>query len=85
MMFEKEDSLIIKVSADRVNELIAEGEGNEFNFTKKRFKEWVMIPIDYEDKYKHSKFLAKNLSRSSSVNCSVARTNLPIGSLPPSA
>jgi hypothetical protein len=51
MMFEKEDSLIIKVSPDRVNELILEGNGNEFNFTKKRFKEWVLIPIDLEDKY----------------------------------
>ncbi len=51
MMFEKEDALIIKVSPDRVNELVAEGKGNEFNFTKKRFKEWVLIPLDYEDEY----------------------------------
>ena len=51
MMFIKEDSLIIKVSPDRVNELISEGKGNEFNFTKKRFKEWILIPIDYEDEY----------------------------------
>ncbi len=51
MMFEKEDALIIKVSPDRVNEIIVEGKGNEFNFTKKRFKEWVLIPIDYEDEY----------------------------------
>jgi hypothetical protein len=51
MMFEKEDSLIIKVSPERVNEIIAEGNGNEFNFTKKRFKEWVLIPIEFEDKF----------------------------------
>ena len=51
MMFEKQDSLIIKVSADRVNELIANGQGNEFNFTKKRFKEWVLIPIEFDDKF----------------------------------
>lgn len=51
MMFKKEDSLIIKVSPERVNEIIAEGKGNEFNFTKKRFKEWVLIPVDYEDDY----------------------------------
>jgi hypothetical protein len=51
MMFIKEDSLIIKVSPDRVNELISEGKGNEFNFTKKRFKEWILIPIGYEDEY----------------------------------
>ena len=51
MMFEKEDALIIKVSPERVNQLIAEGKGNEFNFTKKRFKEWVFIPIDYEQDF----------------------------------
>jgi hypothetical protein len=51
MMFEKEEALIVKLSPDRVNELISEGKGNEFNFTKKRFKEWVLIPIEYEDKY----------------------------------
>ncbi len=41
MMFDKEDALIIKVSPERVNELITAGKGKEFNFTKKRFKEWV--------------------------------------------
>ena len=51
MMFAKEAALIIKVPASRVNELISEGKGNEFNFTKKRFKEWVLIPVDYEDEY----------------------------------
>ena len=51
MMFEKEDALIIKVSPERVDELIAEEKGMEFNFTKKRFKEWVLIPLDYEDVY----------------------------------
>lgn len=51
LMFEKEDSLIIKVSADRVNELIASGKGREFNFTKKRFKEWVLIPRQFENEY----------------------------------
>jgi hypothetical protein len=51
MIFEKEDALIIKVSPERVNELIAEGKGKEFNFTKKRFKEWVLIPSEFEEKY----------------------------------
>ncbi len=51
MMFEKEDALIIKVSPKRVDELIAGGKGREFNFTKKRFKEWVLIPLEYEDEY----------------------------------
>ncbi|TQV88458.1 hypothetical protein [Aliikangiella coralliicola] len=51
MMFDRENALIIKVSADRVNELIAQGRGLEFNFTKKRFKEWVLIPLDYEADY----------------------------------
>ena len=51
MMFEKEEALIIKVSPERVNELIAAGEGNEFNFTRTRFREWVLIPLEFEDKY----------------------------------
>ncbi len=51
MMFEKEDALIIKVSPERVDELISQGKGREFNFTKKRFKEWVLIPSAYEDEY----------------------------------
>ncbi len=51
MMFEKQDALIIKVAPDRVNELIADGHGMEFNFTKKRFKEWVLIPLEFQDDY----------------------------------
>ena len=51
MMFEKTEALIIKVSPERVVELITEGKGKEFNFTKKRFKEWVLIPLEYEDEY----------------------------------
>lgn len=51
MMFEKEDSLIVKVSPERVNELVGQGLGNEFNYTGKRFKEWVLIPVDYQDDY----------------------------------
>ena len=51
MMFEKEDALIIKVPPERVDELIAEGNGMEFNFTKKRFKEWVLIPLEFQDQY----------------------------------
>ena len=51
MMFDKEDALIIKVSPQRVEELIASGEGLEFNFTKKKFKEWVLIPSQHEKQY----------------------------------
>ena len=51
MMFENKDALIIKVSPERVDELITEGKGMEFNFSKKRFKEWVLIPLEYEDEY----------------------------------
>lgn len=51
MFFEKQDSLIVKVSPERVNEIIDHGEGNEFNFTKKRFKEWVLIPSEFEERY----------------------------------
>lgn len=51
MMFEKEDCLIVKVPAARVDALIASGDGREMNFTKKKFKEWVLIPRKFEDKY----------------------------------
>lgn len=51
MMFDKEEALIIKVSPERVNELISEGRGMEFNFTKKRFREWVLIPLEFQDEY----------------------------------
>ena len=51
MMFDKEDSLIVKLSPQRVDDIIAAGLGNEFNFTKKRFKEWVLIPLEFEEKF----------------------------------
>ncbi len=51
MMFDREDALIIKVSPERVNELVSCGVGSEFNFTKKRFKEWVLIPLEFQDAY----------------------------------
>jgi hypothetical protein len=48
MMFDKEAALIVKVPAERVKEIIAEGKGREFKFTKTRFKEWVLIPTENE-------------------------------------
>ncbi len=51
MMFDKEDALIIKVSPERVNELVEDGRGREFKFTKKRFKEWVLIDQDQADQF----------------------------------
>ncbi|MGJ8670652.1 MAG: hypothetical protein ACSHXK_14270 [Oceanococcus sp.] len=51
MIFDKADALIIKVSPGRVNALIEAGDGLEFNYTGKRFKEWVMIPMEFEDEY----------------------------------
>ncbi|MDV7340694.1 hypothetical protein RYZ26_13900 [Terasakiella sp. A23] len=51
MMFDKEDALIIKVSPERVLELMDQGVGREFNFTKKRFKEWVLIGAEFQEDY----------------------------------
>lgn len=51
MMFDKEDALIIKVSPERVLELMDAGQGREFNYTGKRFKEWVLIGSDHEGDY----------------------------------
>lgn len=64
MMFSKGDGLIIKVSPERVNELIEEGTGVEFNFTKKRFKERGIIQRDYEDEYE--RYIREALSYASS-------------------
>ena len=50
-MFEQQNALIIKVSPERVHELIESGEGLPFNFTGKKFKEWVLIPADREKFY----------------------------------
>ena len=63
MMFDKEDALIIKVAPERVNALIAEGKGKEFNFTKKRFKEWVLIPSEFEDEYEEYIFEALDYAK----------------------
>ena len=51
MIFKREDALVIKVSPERVNALIAKGKGKPFDFTGKRFKAWVLIPADYEKEY----------------------------------
>jgi len=51
MMFNREDALIIKVPETRVNELINQGKGREFNFTKKRFREWVLIPKEPQSEH----------------------------------
>jgi hypothetical protein len=50
-IFNRGDGMIIKVSPERVNELIAKGNGTDFDFTKKRFKEWVIIPLEFEEEY----------------------------------
>ena len=49
MWFEKENGLIVKLPAKRVQELIDNGEGQEFNFTGKRFKEWLVLPESQEN------------------------------------
>lgn len=51
MMFEKEDALIVKLHEERVLDLIENKTGKEFNFTKKKFKEWVLIPKSNEAHY----------------------------------
>ncbi len=67
MMFDREDALIIKVARERVDDLIAEGIGREFNFTKKKFKEWVLIPSDYENRYEAFIYEALEFARKSAL------------------
>ena len=47
-----------------VDELIAEGKGREFNLTKKRFKEWVMITLEFEDEYESFLYEALGYAKS---------------------
>jgi hypothetical protein len=49
MWFDKEDAMIIKIAPNRVQELIGDGEARPFDFTGKRFKEWVLIPMGLEN------------------------------------
>lgn len=63
MMFDREDALIVKLSPARVDELIAEGKGIAFNFTKKRFKEWVLIPLEFETEYESFLYEALDYAR----------------------
>ena len=51
MMFDKADALIVKVSPQRVQELIDSGVGQAFNYTGKPFKEWVLIPTAFESDF----------------------------------
>ncbi len=60
MIFEKEEALIIKVSPERVQDIISDGLGSEFNYTKKPFREWVLIPFKLEADY--MKFLEEALA-----------------------
>lgn len=64
MMFDMEEALIIKVSEKRVDELIAENVGREFNFTKKRFKQWVMLPKEQKGAYEKYLFEALEYAKS---------------------
>lgn len=63
MFFEREDALIIKVSRERAEELIAAGDGREFRFTGKRFKEWVLIPAASSDRYEAFLYEALSYAR----------------------
>ncbi|MEO9943889.1 MAG: hypothetical protein ABJD02_01005 [Paraglaciecola sp.] len=51
MYFEKEESLIVKLDSGRVTQLTNDGLANEFNFTRKRFKEWALIPLEHQGEY----------------------------------
>lgn len=60
MIFQREEALVIKLSPERVDELIAGEEGLPFDITGKRFKEWVLIPADLEAEYED--YLAEALA-----------------------
>ena len=51
MIFEREDALIVKLPAERVLELVNTGQGNPFEFTGKRFREWLLVPREMSESY----------------------------------
>ena len=51
MLFEREDALIVKLAPERVQALVAGGQGNWFKFTGKTFREWLLVPRDLESEY----------------------------------
>lgn len=53
MLFKQVECLVIKLPAGRVDELIDTGVGRPFNITGKKFKEWVMIPIEHESDFEN--------------------------------
>lgn len=52
MIFEREDALIVKLPPARVEALVAAGDGNGFEFTGKRFREWLLVPRELEESYR---------------------------------
>jgi len=72
--FEDMDALTIKISPERVNELVTEGTGKEFNFTGKRFNEWVLIPLEFEEEYE--RFIREALAYAKSKGVSPPNSGL---------
>lgn len=64
MPFRQIESLVVKLDAGRVDELIGNGTGMPFNITGKRFKEWVVVPEDHADSYEKLMFEALEFARS---------------------
>lgn len=51
-MFNKHGNYVLKLSKNRVEELINSGEGQPYDpGNGKIMKEWVTIPIEYSDKW----------------------------------
>ena len=48
----KGSGLVVKLPADRVRQLVEEGEGRPFAPTGRVFKEWVSIPEAHRDRWK---------------------------------
>lgn len=67
MFFDKADALIVKLPATRVNELLETDEGLEFNYTKKRFKEWVLIPSEASDEFERFMLEALEFAKSQPI------------------
>ncbi|MGD9809597.1 MAG: hypothetical protein AB7E76_13860 [Deferribacterales bacterium] len=51
MYFRNDDRLLVKIKAGRVNELIDSGVGQEFRPAGKKFREWVLVPSEYEETF----------------------------------
>lgn len=63
LYFAKSEELLVKIPAKRVNELIESGIGTEFRPAGKKFREWVLVSAEYENRFEQLMYEALNFAK----------------------